>query len=109
MSPSSPTSQRQKNRMLIWGGFVLLLVGVGFFAVGGIEAPSPEKRADLTARFFVHGTIKIALEFYQKENGEFPSTSEGLLALLKAPAGKEDKWKGPYLELTPPDKMTADP
>jgi general secretion pathway protein G len=41
--------------------------------------------------------------------GELPSTSEGLTALLKAPAAKSEKWKGPYLELSQTDKIIADP
>lgn len=35
--------------------------------------------------------------------GEFPSTSEGLKALVAAPDGKEEKWKGPYLTKLPLD------
>ncbi len=41
--------------------------------------------------------------------GELPSTTEGLTALLLAPANKHEKWKGPYLEVSPPDRMPIDP
>lgn len=53
--------------------------------------------------------MKTPLATYKIDIGEFPSTSEGLLALLTPPPGKETGWNGPYLELTPPDKMPVDP
>jgi general secretion pathway protein G len=30
--------------------------------------------------------------------GNFPTTEQGLDALIKAPAGKEQRWKGPYIK-----------
>jgi len=29
--------------------------------------------------------------------GDYPSTAEGLQALVTAPAGKADRWRGPYV------------
>lgn len=43
-------------------------------------------------------TFKIALIPYKLDVGNYPTTPQGLSALLEAPAGKEEKWKGPYLE-----------
>jgi general secretion pathway protein G len=37
-----------------------------------------------------------ALELYRLDTGRYPSTEEGLKALVQAPAGV-DTWKGPYL------------
>jgi general secretion pathway protein G len=30
--------------------------------------------------------------------GDVPSTSEGLEALVSAPAGKAERWRGPYID-----------
>lgn len=38
-----------------------------------------------------------ALDLYHLEVGRYPSTQEGLQALVQAPGGV-DKWKGPYLK-----------
>lgn len=42
-----------------------------------------------------------ALEAYRLDVGHLPSTSEGLEALMEAPAG-ETKWQGPYLKRAAP-------
>jgi general secretion pathway protein G len=61
------------------------------------------------AKIFVRAVLKTPLGAYRIQTGSYPSTAEGLQALLKAPPGKETLWQGPYLELTPPDKMPPDP
>ncbi len=38
-----------------------------------------------------------ALDLYHLEVGKYPTTQEGLQALVQAPGGA-DKWKGPYLK-----------
>jgi general secretion pathway protein G len=44
-----------------------------------------------------------ALEAYRLDTGHYPSTEQGLDALIKQPAG-EPKWQGPYLKKSvPPD------
>ena len=35
--------------------------------------------------------------------GRYPTTEEGLNALLKAPEGTEDRWAGPYVRDIPKD------
>jgi len=56
------------------------------------------------AKLWVDTTIKTPLMRYRIDIGSYPSTEEGLNALLKAPEGKEERWKGPYVE-----KMAKDP
>lgn len=41
--------------------------------------------------------VKGALQLYYIDLGRYPSEAEGLLALLKAPAGAQD-WRGPYVD-----------
>lgn len=52
---------------------------------------------------FVENTIKAPLLSYKLDIGNYPTTDEGFQALLSAPKGKEEKWKGPYLEKLPID------
>lgn len=40
--------------------------------------------------------LSAALDMFNVDNGRYPTTEEGLEALVKAPAGL-DSWKGPYL------------
>ena len=46
--------------------------------------------------------LKAALKTYYIHIGSYPSASEGLQALITAPASLAgtDKWKGPYLDAT---------
>lgn len=43
------------------------------------------------------GDLKAALDMYRLENGRYPSTEEGLSALVAKPLGARN-WKGPYLK-----------
>ncbi|MGJ8639019.1 MAG: type II secretion system protein GspG, partial [Opitutaceae bacterium] len=52
---------------------------------------------------FVYQSINSALIPYRIDVGEYPNTEEGLNALMVAPTGKEEKWKGPYLRELPDD------
>lgn len=55
------------------------------------------------ADIFVNQTAKIGLTPYKLDMGNYPTTEQGLQALIRPPAGKEANWKGPYLEEIPPD------
>jgi general secretion pathway protein G len=55
------------------------------------------------ASIFVNDTIKTSLLAYKINIGNYPSTEEGLKALVEAPRGKERLWKGPYVEILPKD------
>lgn len=54
------------------------------------------------AEIFINDS-KLPLTRYRLDVGSFPSTDEGLKALLKAPAGKDTRWKGPYVTEEPVD------
>lgn len=51
-----------------------------------------------TATMFVKHTMSLPLQQYQMHSGSYPATAEGLQALLAAPAGKADRWRGPYVK-----------
>jgi len=54
------------------------------------------------ARADIKANIATAFKLYELDNGSFPSTAEGLGALLtKSPSASN--WQGPYLEAKPID------
>lgn len=71
-----------------------LLVGLAVSKVGNIFGGAQVS----TARLFVQDSMKTALTTYRIQVGDYPSTQEGLQALITAPSGKEDRWHGPYIE-----------
>jgi general secretion pathway protein G len=70
-----------------------LLVGV---AVNGVQN-ALEKSRERTARLFITATLKTPLGTYRIDNGSYPTTADGLSALLNRPANAIN-WGGPYLE-----------
>jgi general secretion pathway protein G len=51
-----------------------------------------------TAQLFVQQSMKTSLTTYSIHLGSYPTTAEGLQALITAPANKADRWRGPYIE-----------
>lgn len=49
------------------------------------------------ASLMVNQTLKTPLMTYRFQMGAYPSTDEGIAALMAAPANKADRWRGPYL------------
>jgi general secretion pathway protein G len=49
--------------------------------------------------------FETALENFRLDVGRYPSTEEGLAALLRSPSGADARWAGPYLKKAVP----ADP
>ena len=59
-----------------------------------------------TAQLFVRETMKTALTSYRIALGDYPSTADGLQALITRPATKGERWFGPYITDT---KIPVDP
>lgn len=80
--------------ILIVIALIAILATVAIGNLGGIFGGQQEK----IAQQVVNQGMKLGLTAYKLDVGNYPSSEEGLLALLKSPAGKESRWKGPYLE-----------
>ncbi len=65
----------------------------------------PEQARIAAAKFDINSNIATALKLYELDNGFFPSTEQGLQALLSKPAHRPlpTNWNGPYLERPPID------
>jgi len=79
-----------------------LLAGLAITNVAGIFGGAQGQ----TAQIFVKESMKSPLFTYSLHMGGFPSTAEGLQALITAPGDKADRWHGPYVTDT---KIPLDP
>ena len=71
-----------------------MMVAVAVSKIDSIFGQSQEQ----IARLFVGDSMKTAMLRYRMDIGDYPSTAEGLKALIVAPEEKADRWKGPYIE-----------
>ena len=77
-------------------GLLASFVGPRYFSqIGKSEVKSAKAQLD---------ALEKALDQYRLDLGKYPSTEQGLVALVSRPAN-EAKWDGPYLKKTVP----ADP
>jgi general secretion pathway protein G len=63
---------------------------------------------EAVARVFVRDALKTSLVRYRIDLGDYPTTSEGIAALIVAPSGKAERWRGPYIDV-PGGKAPTDP
>jgi general secretion pathway protein G len=84
-------------------GFTLLELLVVILIIGlltGIVAPrflGQIGRSEITATRAQLDAFDKALQAYRVDTGRFPSTSQGLRALVTQP-GDEPRWRGPYMQ-----------
>lgn len=81
-----------------------LLVGVAITNTDQIFGRSQEA----IARIFVRDSLKTSLTRYRIDLGDYPSTAQGLAALMTAPGARAEQWHGPYAE-TPGGRAPTDP
>ena len=60
------------------------------------------------ASSFVNGSLATPMMAFKLSTGRYPTTEEGLNALLKAPDALKDRWDGPYIRSLPKDPWGND-
>jgi general secretion pathway protein G len=80
--------------LLVVLGILALLATLAISNVTGIFGGAQTA----TASLFVKESMNTSLFTYKLHVGDYPSTAEGLQALLVAPGNKSDRWRGPYLK-----------
>lgn len=63
---------------------------------------------EVVARVFVRDSLKTSLVRYKIDLGGYPTTAEGLQALLTPPGDGADRWRGPYVEVSG-NRLPVDP
>jgi general secretion pathway protein G len=73
---------------------VLVLIGIVMGIVGGNFLGKGEKAKSDAAKIEINQIVQT-LDLYKLETGRYPTTQEGLQALITAPSGVAN-WNGPY-------------
>lgn len=77
---------------------VLAIIGLLFtLAVTNVGNIFGGSQKDV-AKLFVTQSMRAPLTAYKINMGDYPSTAEGLQALITPPATDADRWRGPYLQ-----------
>ena len=88
--------------LLVVLAILALLAGLAISNIHGIFGGAQTSTAEL----FVKESLKAPLFTYRMHMNDFPSTAEGLQALITPPSSRADKWHGPYITET---KVPTDP
>lgn len=84
--------------LLILASVVLL----GFFVFKNLDIFS-DYRKNSRAKTYVSQTLAAPLMAFKLSTGRYPTTQEGLRALVAPPKDVTDKWTGPYINDIEPD------
>lgn len=101
--------QKKDDRKRGYGAFTLIELMLVVVIIGALVAmvmPRLTGRGEqarvAAAGADINANIATGLKLYELDNGNFPSTAEGLTALLSKPSSAKN-WNGPYLERKPID------
>jgi general secretion pathway protein G len=99
---------KYRNRSSRGTGFTLielLLVMIILAILAAVVVPKfvgRSEQAKESAAKTDLANISLMLDTFEKDNDRFPTTQEGLQALVERPANL-DTWKGPYVDAVPND------
>lgn len=87
----------------------LMLVVVIIGALVAMAVPRLAGRSEEAKRSIaeadIKGNLSLALRLYEIDNGRYPTSDQGIRALITKPSSPPipNNWKGPYLEQDPTD------
>ena len=84
---------------------VVIIIGVLAAMVVPRLAGRSEQARQAAASADIEANIATALDLYELDNGQYPTTEQGLAALITKPTSSPVPidWKGPYLKKEPRD------
>ncbi len=79
---------------------VVIIIGILAALVVPRLAGRSEQARQEAAKADIEANIATALDLYELDNGQYPSTEQGLAALMQKPSTPPvpEKWRGPYLK-----------
>jgi general secretion pathway protein G len=86
-----------------------MIVVIIIAALSAMVVPRLSNRSEqakiTVAEADINSNIGLALKLYKLDNGRYPTTSQGLKALMALPSASPvpKNWNGPYLESDPLD------
>lgn len=89
--------QRQKGFTLLELLVVIVIIGL-LAAYVGPKYFAQLGKSEVTIARAQMESFEKALDTYRLDVGRYPSTEEGMAALMVAPAAAGVKWNGPYLK-----------
>jgi general secretion pathway protein G len=83
---------------------VIIIAALAAMVVPRLSGRTEQARIAI-AEADINSNISTALKLYELDNGNYPTTEQGLNALLGKPSGSPAplNWTGPYLEKKPVD------
>ncbi len=90
--------------VLIAIALLAMLVGLAVVNADKIFGQNQEQ----VVKIFVKQSLEVPLTSYKLAMGGYPTTEEGLQALITAPNTNPERWRGPYIK-TDGNKVPVDP
>ncbi|MCB9722343.1 MAG: type II secretion system major pseudopilin GspG [Candidatus Omnitrophica bacterium] len=83
---------------------VIIIAALSAMVVPRLSGRS-ERAKENIARADIETNLATALKLYELDNGHFPTTDQGLMALRVQPSSNPEarNWNGPYIEKDPLD------
>src|SRR3989338_1129755 len=92
--------KNQKGFTLIEIMLVVIIIGVLAAMVIPNLSGRGEQARRAAAKADIEANLSAALDLYELDNGRYPTTEQGLAALVQKPVAAPEPlhWKGPYLK-----------
>lgn len=81
---------------------IALLAAIAALLINNLDRVLGGGRTEV-ARIFVNETMENPLMNFRIHMGRYPTTEEGLQALLTRPSEEAENWQGPYIRRLPND------
>ncbi len=90
--------QNKSGFTLIEIMLVVIILGVLVAMIVPNLAGRGEQARLAAAKADIESNLSTALDLYEVDNGRYPTTDQGLMALIEKPSSASDSWNGAYLK-----------